>query len=172
MAAVLDQRAFNETKLMKACVRSVVYHLKNDIRVLEDENYIAGQESGGFDAFVPEETEKRVKKAERQLWRSTIDMKWLLGTTVTGGKHVAWIKVREGNPIMYRWVVIDAPEHLLLIQRTLREQCERYDLNISKASMQRYEAWGAGMNGNRVWKEGKWHGASNIPERVRRDANR
>ena len=83
-----------------------------------------------------------VKKSERKLWYSVQPMKWLQGD----GIQEAWIEVkeREGPRQTYRWIRIDEPHHVRLIQKVLLpEECERQNLRVDKYAMHQYERCGA-----------------------------
>ena len=91
LRAAIRSKAYQEAGLMKACVRSVVYHLKTNLAKLEYETDIAEQEQGCCGHT--EEVKNRIKRAEANLWHSVQRMKWLEGD----GEKVAWIKVKEGK---------------------------------------------------------------------------
>ena len=135
-------RAYRDAGLMKACVRSVVYHLKNAIVQVEHWEDIAEKEIGCGCPFASDETEKMVKQSERKLWYSVQPMKWLQGD----GEKEAWIEVKErkGPRQTYRWIRIDEPHHVRLLQTVLLpEECERHNLRVDRYAMHEYEAWGA-----------------------------
>ena len=135
-------KRYEETELLKACVRSVVCHLKTAIVEVEDWVDTAEEEMGCCGHFATEETEKMVKKSERKLWYSVQPMKWLQGD----GEKEAWIEVkeREGPRQTYRWTRIDEPHHVRLLQTVLLpEECERQNLRVDRYAMHEYEAWGA-----------------------------
>ena len=92
MAKALDQTAFRQTKLLKACVRSVVYHLRKDLEKLDDVLYWE-EEDAGCCGRALSETGEKVTQAQRQLWYSVQRMKWLQGN----GTSVAWIRVKQGR---------------------------------------------------------------------------
>jgi hypothetical protein len=140
-AAALLKR-YEETALLKDSVRSVVYHLKNAIVQVEHWEDIAEEEIGCGCPFASDETEKMVKESERKLWYSVQPMKWLQGD----GEKEAWIEVkeREGPRQTYRWIRIDEPHHVRLLQTVLLpEECERQNLRVDRYAMHEYEAWGA-----------------------------
>ena len=77
----------------------------------------AEEEMGCCGHYPTEETEKMVKKSERKLWYSVQPMKWLQGD----GEKEAWIEVKErdGPRQTYRWIRIDEPHHVRLLQKVL-----------------------------------------------------
>ena len=99
--AALDQKLYQEYKLLEACVRSVVYHLKNDLEKLyaETKSSHVWYETAGFYNW---KLTGKVTMAENNLWYSVIRMKWLQGD----GVKMSWIKVKEGEDPCpdYRWI--------------------------------------------------------------------
>ena len=87
-----DQKLYQEFKLLEACVRSVVYHLKNDLEKLhaETRSLHVWYEKAGFYKW---ELMENVKRAEKQLWYSITHMRWLRGD----GVNTCWIRVKEGE---------------------------------------------------------------------------
>ena len=73
-AFILDQ----EIKLLKDCVRSVVYHLKTDKDSLETG---LKRQHAMYDmtGVITWESKDDIKKAENKLWKSVMHMKWLKG---------------------------------------------------------------------------------------------
>ena len=118
MAKALDQTAFRQTRLLKACVRSVVYHLRKDLEKLDDVLYWE-EEDAGCCGRALSETEERVTQAQRQLWYSVQRMKLLQGD----GTSAAWIRVKQGR--IFFWVRIDDPEHLRLLHLWLPSECRK-----------------------------------------------
>ena len=158
MAKALDQTAFHQTKLLKACVRSVVYNLKKDLEKLDDVLYWE-EEDAGCCGRAFSETEERVTQAQRQLWYSVQRMKWLQGD----GISVAWIRVKQGR--IFFWVRIDDPEHLRLLHLWLPSECMKRHLKLSKEWMHMYESVGSGMDFPYVFKHGK--SLSDTPTKLR-----
>ena len=66
-ASFLDQRLYHEKELLKACVRSVVYRLKQAIKKLGDETDREDLEEDKFKE-ASWKTKQKVKKAEHRLW--------------------------------------------------------------------------------------------------------
>ena len=82
---LLVERCQRESKLVRDCVKSVVYHLRTDIENLDDEKDKQLEEELTAGA-ASEATKLKVRTAEWQVYWSTIRMKHLLGCTLTGGR--------------------------------------------------------------------------------------
>ena len=85
-AFILDQ----EIKLLKDCVRSVVYHLKTDKDSLERSLTLQCRvylDTG----FITWGSRNHIKELENKLWYSVMRMKWLKGDGVT----LSWLKVKK-----------------------------------------------------------------------------
>ena len=134
-----------ETKLLKDCVRSVVYHLKTDKDSLEKAMNHAHfvYAVGGIIPWAANET---IKKAECKLWYSVMHMKWLKGDSVT---LLSLLKVKTGED--YRWIRVDQPDQVRFVQQRLAEECRRQDLDIDKHSMHLYESLASGTGWPYVW---------------------
>ena len=95
------------TWLLKQCVKSVVYHLKNDLKKMDEaDSILLDEEKKSNDgATASKATKEKVRKAQDQLWHSVNRFMWILGDR----KTVAWIKVKEeGNPTPnFRWIKVD-----------------------------------------------------------------
>ena len=161
---LLVERCQRESKLVRDCVKSVVYHLRTDIENLDDEKDKQLEEELAA-GTASEATKFKVRTAEWQVYWSTIRMKHLLGCTLTGGGLRSWIRVADGDD--YKWVVIDEASLLLLIHTTLGTLCGIHKLKLWHRGVgESDESWGSVG----VWKEGKWYPSTNIPEEVARSS--
>ena len=122
-AFILDQ----EIKLLKDCVRSVVYHLKTDKDSLET-SLRRQHHMYDMNGVITWASKDNIKNAENKLWKSVMHMKWLKGDGVT----LSWFQVKEGED--YRWIRTDHPNRVRFIQERLAEECTRQNLNIDKIS--------------------------------------
>ena len=142
-----------EANLLKACVRSIVYRLKTDVETLHAATKWSHEMYAKIGFISWDSCLEQVKMAESQLWYSVHRMKWLQGDGVT----MSWIKVKEWTPqgMDYRWIRIDEPHHVRLIQKVLLpEECERQNLNIDEyhtcmSMNQQRRGWATHMSGTK-----------------------
>ena len=130
---LLVERCQRESKLVRDCVKSVVYHLRTDIENLDDEKDKQSEEELTA-GTASEATKLKVRTAEWQVYWSTIRMKHLLGCTLTGGGLRSWIRVADGDD--YKRVVIDQASLLLLIHTTLEQLCAMYNLKLTRGDLE------------------------------------
>ena len=81
----------NRTWLLKQCVKSPVYHLKNDLKKMDEaDSILLDEEKKSKDGGTASKaTNEKVRKAQDQLWRS-----WTGGDRET----FAWNTVKEPKP--------------------------------------------------------------------------
>ena len=139
------QKFEQETNLLKACVRSVVYRLKKD---LGDHAYAKCRwlVKDKIKDQTPGELAIDRKRAQQQLWHSVYRMKYLKPKwyeyTATKDRGFSFVKVKRMFPerrIRYYWAVIERPYQLQFIQAQLEEECTRQELQIDAESMHLYE---------------------------------
>ena len=89
---LLVETCQREANLVRACVRSVVYHLKNDKDSLETG---LKRQHAMYDmtGVITWESKDDIKNAENKLWKSVMHMKWLKGDGFFG----SWFQVKEGE---------------------------------------------------------------------------
>ena len=113
-----------EYKLVRACVKSVVCNLKHDLAKLQELTNLSQlwyQTTGDYILKI----EDQVTMYKMRLWFSVTRMKWIQADGVTA----SWFEVKELGPCPhYKWILIDQPERVRVIQAVLAEECGKESL--------------------------------------------
>ena len=155
-ASLLDERLYHEKELLKACVRSVVYHVNQALEKWHEDTFRYNFEDMTKAEGPSWKTMEKVRKAKNLLWHCVERYKCLLADGTFG--RVAWIRVKQRNPdgfFNFRWIMVDDVLHLRFLEEFLPIECERQHLRMSRSWLHSYESWGSGFSGQRVWAPGK-----------------
>ena len=139
-ALLLDETLYHEKELLKACVRSVVYHLNQALEKWQEEMIRVEFEDATKAEGPSWKPWKKSEKAKKLLLHCVERYKCLLAEGTFG--RVAWIRVKQRNPdgfFNFRWIMVDDVLHLRFLDEFLPIECKRQDLLINREWLYHFE---------------------------------